>query len=112
MFSRRYSYNLESLARSAPPPKYELLDERRRKDGSFFGDRAVRQLLGASFDSNLRMNASEFRQQDNALLLIWIRAGNDSYAAFGCAEIIGQMRHADGNVDKISGLSDEMFFES
>jgi hypothetical protein len=58
------------------------------------------------------MDAIEFRQQDNALLFIWIRAGDDSYAALGCAEIIGQMRYAGGNVDKISGLSGEMFFES
>ena len=53
------------------------------------------------------MDAIEFRRQDNALLFIWIRAGDDSYAALGCAEIIGQMRYAGGNVDKISGLSGE-----
>ena len=50
------------------------------------------------------MDAIEFRQQDNALLPIWIRAANDSYAALGYAEIIGQVRHAGGNVDKISRL--------
>ena len=58
------------------------------------------------------MDAIEFRQQDNALLLIWIRPGDDSHAALGCAEIIGEMRHAGGNVDKIPGLSGKMFFES
>jgi len=58
------------------------------------------------------LDAIEFRQQDNALLLVWISTGNDRYEAFGCAEIIRQMRHAGRNIDKIAGFRDEMLFRS
>jgi hypothetical protein len=46
------------------------------------------------------MDAIKFRQQDYALLLIWVRAGNNRNAALGCAEIVRQVRHTSGDVNK------------
>jgi hypothetical protein len=58
------------------------------------------------------VDAIEFGQQYDAFLLIWICAGDNRYATFGRAKIIREMRHTRRNVDKISGPSVKIHFES
>ena len=58
------------------------------------------------------MDAVEFREQNNALLLTWIGSRNKRHAALGCTQIVMQMRYAGRNVDKIPGLGVEVFFQS
>ena len=57
------------------------------------------------------VNSIELGQQDDALLLVGIGAGNHGDAAFGFALIVGQMRHAGGNVEKIAGAHGDMMLE-
>ena len=54
----------------------------------------------------------KFRQQYDAFLLVRIGASNDRNAAFRIAEIVGQMGHISGDVDKVAAFSGEVFFES
>ena len=58
-----------------------------------------------------RLVNSEFGQQGDTLLLVGIGASNHGDAAFGFAPIVGQMRHAGGNVEKITGARGQMMFE-
>jgi hypothetical protein len=44
----------------------------------------------------------EFRQQVDAFLLVRIGASNDRNAVFRIAEIVGQMGHISGDVDKVA----------
>jgi hypothetical protein len=53
----------------------------------------------------------QFRQQNDALLFVWISPRDDGDAAFRVAYIVGQMRHIGGDVKKITSSSDEMVFE-
>jgi hypothetical protein len=58
------------------------------------------------------MEAIKFRQQYDAFLLIGIGASNDRNAFFRIAEIVGQMGHISGDVDKVAAFGGEVFFES
>ena len=60
----------------------------------------------------MEMDTVEFREQNDALLLIWIGPRNKRHAALGCTQIVRQMRYAGRNVDKIPGLGVEVFFQS
>jgi hypothetical protein len=60
---------------------------------------------------HLWVDAIELGQQYDALLLVRIGAGNYRNAALRSAEIIGQMGHTSGNVDKVTSRSGEVFFE-
>ena len=62
--------------------------------------------------THLGVNAIKPRQQYDTLLLVRIGAGNHRNAAFRIAEIIGQMRHTSGDIDKVPGRSGEVFFEA
>src|SRR5215471_11391378 len=57
------------------------------------------------------VNSIELGPQHDAFLLVGIGAGNHGDAAFGFTPIVGQMRHAGGNVEKIAGADGEMMLE-
>ena len=52
------------------------------------------------------------RQKDDTLLLVGIGACNNRNNAFRLAKIVGQMRHISRDVDKVSGPSGKMLFQS
>ena len=56
--------------------------------------------------------AIKFRQQYDAFLLVRIGASNNRNAVFRIAEIVGQMGHISGDVDKVAAFGGEVFFES
>jgi hypothetical protein len=60
----------------------------------------------------METDAVEFREQNNALLLVWIGLRNKRHATLGCTQVVRQMRYAGRNVNKVPGLGGEMFFQS
>src|SRR5262245_36613200 len=53
----------------------------------------------------------KFRHQYHAFLLVRIGAGNDCHTVIHIAQIVGSMRDIGREIDKVSGLGDEMVFE-
>ena len=53
----------------------------------------------------------EFRQQDNTLLFVGIGARDDRHAALCITQIVRQMRHIGGDVEKVPGAGDEMMLQ-
>src|ERR1700722_8259346 len=54
----------------------------------------------------------KFSQQVDAFLLVRIGAGDDRNAVLRIAEIVGQMGHISGDVDKVAALGGEVFFQA
>ena len=57
------------------------------------------------------MDRVELRQQHEAFLIVRIGAGDDGDAFGRLAQVIGQMRHVGGDVEKVAGFGDEMMLE-
>jgi hypothetical protein len=53
----------------------------------------------------------KFRQQHHAFLFVRICSSDDGYTVINITQIVGHVRDIGGNVNKVSGMGDEMTFQ-